>query len=101
MPSGRVKVFHEDRKYGFVIDDEAGKDYYVHADDTPGGALNSGDLVEFELNEEDEKPRARAVKVTKAAGPGQPIGQVLVEPPSYEELEERERARRAARRRRR
>ncbi|MFT5223395.1 MAG: hypothetical protein ACI867_001711, partial [Glaciecola sp.] len=41
------------------------------------------------------------VKVTKSAGEGQLVGQVLTEPPSYEELESRERERRMARRRRR
>ncbi len=101
MPSGRVKVFNADKKYGFVIDDESGKNFYVHADDVPGGALSSGDLVEFELNEDDDKPRARAIKVVRASSPGQPVGQVLHQPPSYDELEDRERARRAARRRRR
>lgn len=101
MPSGRVKVFHDDKKYGFVIDDETGKNFYVHADDAPGGSLRSGDVVEFELNEDDDKPRARALKVVRQSAAGQPVGQVLVQPPSYDELEERERARRAARRRRR
>lgn len=100
MPSGRVKVFHEDRKFGFIIDDEGGRDVYVNVEDAPGG-LKAGDLVEFELNEDDDKPKARAVKVTKSSGNGQLIGQVLTQPPSYEELEHRERERRAARRRRR
>lgn len=100
MPSGRVKVFHTDKSFGFIVDDENGKNVYIHADDAPA-ELKAGDLVEFELGDEDEKPRARAVKVTRASGNGQLIGQVLTEPPSYEELEQRERERRAARRRRR
>ncbi len=100
MPSGRVKVFNADKKYGFIVDGEGGRDLYVHLDDSPSG-LKAGDLVDFELNEDDDKPRARAVKITKASGEGQLIGQVLTEPPSYDELEARERERRMARRRRR
>ncbi len=101
MPSGRVKVFHADKNYGFVIDDESGDNFYVHGDDVPADGIASGDFVEFELNEDDDKPRARALKVTNRSAKGQPVGQVLHQPPSYDELEERERARRAARRRRR
>ena len=102
MPTGRVKVFHSERNFGFVIDDENGRDVFVRGDDVEGGVLNSGDLVEFELSENDDNRKAaRAVKVTRPAPPDNPVGRTMAPPPSWDELEERDRQRRQARRRRR
>lgn len=101
MPTGLVKLYHEDRKFGFVTD-ETGIDVYVHADQVQGDAIKAGDTVEFEV-QESESGQAQAVAVTKTrdADADHPIGRTLAAPPSFEELEERDRARRASRRRRR
>jgi len=101
MPSGRVKVFSTKKKYGFLVNDDNGRDVYVNASQAPNGTLTSGDLVEFELDTEGDKPQAKAVKVTRKAPEGNLVGRVMHEPPSYDELESRERERRMARRRRR
>lgn len=101
MPTGRVKVFFDDRKYGFIISDEGGE-IHVAADAVEGGQLAVGDEVEFEVAETDDGQRTAAgVRVTRAAPAANPVGRTMAPPPSWEELEERERQRRMARRRRR
>jgi cold shock protein len=100
MPTGRVKVFHADRKFGFVTTSE-GEEVYV-AGDQAGGALRSGDEVEFELVDGERGRRtATEVSVVKAAPADNPVGRTMAAPPSWDELEEKERQRRMARRRRR
>ena len=101
MPTGRVKVFHAERNFGFVTTAE-GDEVYVAGDQVEGGALRSGDEVEFEVSDpEGGKRAATGVTVTKAAPADNPVGRTMAAPPSWEELEERERQRRMARRRRR
>jgi cold shock CspA family protein len=101
MPTGRVKVFHADRNYGFLTTSD-GDELYVAADQVEGGSLRSGDEVEYEVGESDNGKRAATgVKVTKQAPADNPVGRTMASPPSWEELEERERQRRMARRRRR
>ena len=103
MPTGRVKVFHPDRNFGFITADD-GRDFYVSSDDLNGDELRSGDVVEFEEAEGDEprgEPRAVSVSVTKQAPEDNPVGRTMNAPPSWDELQELERQRRMARRRRR
>jgi cold shock CspA family protein len=101
MPTGRVKVFHADRNYGFLTTSE-GDELYVAGDQVEGGSLRSGDEVEYELGEsENGKRAATGVTVTKQAPADNPVGRTMQNPPSWEELEEKERQRRMARRRRR
>jgi cold shock CspA family protein len=101
MPTGRVKVFHADRNYGFLTTSD-GDELYVAGDQVEGGSLRSGDEVEYELGEsENGKRAATGVTVTKQAPADNPVGRTMANPPSWEELEERERQRRMARRRRR
>lgn len=101
MPTGRVKVFHADRNFGFVTNDEGGE-LYVSGDDVAGGSLRSGDVVEFEVADTDRKRKAATgVTVTRAATADNPVGRTMAPPPTWDDLEERERQRRMARRRRR
>lgn len=101
MPTGHVKVFHAERGFGFVTT-STGDEVYVPSDQVNGGPLRSGDEVEFEITEGDGGKRiASAVTVTKQAPADNPVGRTMAAPPSWDELEERERQRRAARRRRR
>jgi cold shock CspA family protein len=101
MPTGRVKVFHADRNFGFLTTTE-GDELYVAGDQVEGGSLRSGDEVEYELGEsENGKRAATGVTVTKQAPADNPVGRTMQNPPSWEELEEKERQRRMARRRRR
>lgn len=102
MPTGRVKVFHEDRNFGFITT-ENGKDVFVAGQDVGDDGLASGDEVEFELDEEEgsDGPRAVSISVTKKAAADNPVGRTMSPPPSWDELEELDRQRRMARRRRR
>jgi len=101
MPTGRVKVFHADRNFGFITVDD-GSEAYVAATEVASGQLRPGDEVEFELGESEGRRRAATgVTITKAAPAANPVGRTMANPPSWDELEERERQRRMARRRRR
>jgi cold shock protein len=101
MPTGRVKVFHTERNYGFVTTAQ-GDELYVAGDQVSGEPLRSGDEVEYEVSEsETGKRAASSVVVTKQAPPNNPVGRTMVAPPSWDDLEEHERQRRMARRRRR
>jgi cold shock CspA family protein len=101
MPTGRVKIFHADRQFGFLTSAD-GDEIYVAASEVEGGTLRSGDEVDYEVGDgEGRKRAATGVTVTKAAPADNPVGRTMVAPPMWDELEERERQRRAARRRRR
>ncbi len=101
MPNGHVKLFDTTRNFGFIVADD-GQEFYVAGTEAPSEPLRSGDVVEFEVQEtESGRKGATGITVTKQAPPNNPVGHTLAPPPSWEELEERERQRRMARRRRR
>lgn len=101
MATATVKVFHPDRNFGFLTT-EVGEDLYVHGDRVEGGNPKAGDVVEYEVVEEEGQGTvATDVTVVKAAPEATPVGRTMAEPPSWDILEERDRQRRAARRRRR
>lgn len=101
MPNGHVKVFHADKNYGFLTSLD-GHEVYVSGDQVHGEPLRSGDEVEFEIVDGDRgRQAATSVAVTKQAPPNNPVGRTMVPPASWDDLEDRERQRRMARRRRR
>lgn len=101
MPNGHVKVFHADKNFGFIVGSD-GNELYVAGDAVASGSLSSGDEVEFEISSADtSRPAATAVKITKSAPAKNPVGRTMTAPATWDELEERERQRRMARRRRR
>jgi cold shock CspA family protein len=101
MLTGHVKIFHAEHDYGFIVAAD-GNELYVSSDQVQGGALRAGDLVEFERGDADRgRPVAVGVKVVKPAPDENPIGRTMAAPPSWDELEDLERQRRMARRRRR
>jgi CspA family cold shock protein len=63
MKRGVVKFINASTKFGFVIDDEDKKEYYVHIKDVSGNLI-PGDAVIFELVSSNRGQRA--VKVSKA-----------------------------------
>lgn len=48
---GTVKFFNESKGYGFITNDETGKDIFVHASSLNGDVLNEGDKVEYQEEE--------------------------------------------------
>lgn len=51
---GTVKFFNESKGFGFITDDETGKDIFVHITALSGETLNEGDKVEY-VEEEGRK----------------------------------------------
>lgn len=49
--TGTVKFFNESKGYGFITNDETGKDIFVHATALDGLQLNQGDKVEYQETE--------------------------------------------------
>jgi CspA family cold shock protein len=101
MPTGRIRMFDDERRFGFVVAED-GDEFYVPATAVTGGRVGTGDQVEFEIGEGVGNRRAASsVTVLKAAPVGSPVGRTMAPPPSWDSLEDRERQRRMARRRRR
>ncbi len=100
MPTGRVKVFHADREFGFLTAED-GEEVYVHVGDVDGSGLRSGDEVSYEMGEGDNGPKAIDVEVVRAAPEDNPVGRTISAPPVWSDLQERDRRRRQNRRRRR
>jgi CspA family cold shock protein len=63
MPTGIVKWFDADKRFGFITPDETGKDLFVHQSATEGqGPLREGAKVSFDAEAGDKGPRAVNVK---------------------------------------
>ena len=62
--NGVVKWYNPRKGYGF-IENEEGKDIFVHRTQVPQGTfLNEGDKVTFEIEEDEKGPKA--VNIEKA-----------------------------------
>ncbi len=48
---GTVKFFNESKGYGFITNDETGRDIFVHVTGLNGETLNQGDKVEYNETE--------------------------------------------------
>ena len=61
MKKGTVKFFNDSKGYGFIIDDETNKEYFVHVSGLVD-EIGEGDSVEFELVEGKKGLNAASVK---------------------------------------
>ncbi len=50
MENGTVKFFNETKGFGFIMEDESKKEYFVHVSGLID-KIKDGDTVEFELTE--------------------------------------------------
>ena len=62
MRTGTVKFFNESKGYGFITDEETGKDIFVHASGIRAEELREGDRVSYE--EEEGRKGKVAAQVT-------------------------------------
>jgi len=62
MKKGTVKFFNETKGFGFIIDDESKKEYFVHVSGLID-EIKNGDAVDFELTEGKKGLNAVNVKV--------------------------------------
>ena len=53
MQKGTVKFFNETKGFGFITNEETGKDIFVHVTGIKGDKLNEGDHVSYEEEEGD------------------------------------------------
>jgi len=59
--TGTVKFFNESKGFGFITNDETGKDIFVHATGLNGQTISEGDRVQYV--EEDGRKGLVAAKV--------------------------------------
>ena len=62
MNRGKVKFFNESKGFGFISDEESGKEYFVHVSGLID-EIREDDIVEFELKEGRKGLNAVDVKV--------------------------------------
>ena len=62
MENGTVKFFNETKGFGFIMEDESKKEYFVHVSGLID-KIKDGDAVEFELTEGKKGLNAVNVKV--------------------------------------
>jgi len=51
MKTGKVKFFNESKGFGFIIDNDSDKEYFVHVTSLNGQEIKEGDEVAFEVKE--------------------------------------------------
>lgn len=62
MSTGKVKFFNQQKGFGFILDDETGKDVFVHATGLVD-KIKDDDDVEFEIVDDKRGPKAVNVKL--------------------------------------
>ncbi len=63
MPTGTVKWFNSEKRFGFISPDDGGKDLFVHANSVQGGMLRENDQVQFEVGQGKKGPCAENVSL--------------------------------------
>ena len=61
---GKVKWFNENKGYGFILQDEGGRDVFVHYSEIKEDGyrtLAEGEVVEFDVAESPKGPQAKDV----------------------------------------
>lgn len=61
MKTGTVKFFNDEKGFGFIVDDEDGKEVFLHVSGTVD-EVTKGDSVSFEITEGRKGPNATNVR---------------------------------------
>jgi len=64
MKKGKVKFFNKEKGFGFIVDNETGKDIFVHSSSLKD-QVREGDEVTFELGEGKKGPMAVNVRLAQ------------------------------------
>jgi len=64
MKKGKVKFFNKLKGFGFITDDETGKDIFVHSSGLKD-EVQDGDAVTFEMGEGKKGPMAVDVQLSQ------------------------------------
>lgn len=64
MNTGIVKFFNEEKGWGFITDDNSGRDIFVHKSGLTQ-PVNEGDKVTFEIEDDSRGPKAVNVTVAE------------------------------------
>ncbi|GAX28839.1 hypothetical protein FisN_20Lh133 [Fistulifera solaris] len=69
--SGRVKFYSPTKRFGFVVDETTGAEYFVHESKVPSGMkLQTGDKVDFEANTDEQgRPSATLLRGASSTAP--------------------------------
>jgi CspA family cold shock protein len=67
MPTGTVKLFNENKGYGFIKPDDGGVDVFFHVSALrEGDEVTQGKAVSFEMGTDEKSGKAKAVSVDLA-----------------------------------
>lgn len=51
METGTVKFYNESKGFGFITDDQLGRDIFVHATGIKSGTIKEGDKVQYQTED--------------------------------------------------
>jgi CspA family cold shock protein len=64
MPQGRIKMFNEDKGFGFIKPDDGGSDVFFHVTDLrEGDEITVDAAVAFEMGKDPKSGKPKAVDV--------------------------------------
>jgi cold shock protein len=64
MPTGKIKMFNEDRGFGFIQPDDRGEDVFFHVSALrDGDEIAKGTAVSFEVGVDKKSGKTKAVSV--------------------------------------
>jgi cold shock protein len=67
MPTGKIKMFNEDKGFGFIIPDDGSVDVFFHVSALrEGDEITQGKVVTFEMGVDPKSGKTKAVSVDLA-----------------------------------
>jgi cold shock protein len=64
MPTGKIKMFNEDKRFGFIRPDDGSNDVFFHETALRGGdEIAVGKAVSFEIGADAKTGKSKAVSV--------------------------------------